>query len=47
MPRKKREFYEGGIYHIIQRGNNKAYIFDQQTDKATFLEQIKKNKGRQ
>ena len=45
MPRKKREFYEGGIYHIIQRGNNKAYIFDQQTDKATFLEQIKKIKA--
>ena len=41
MGRKDRNFYKGGIYHIIQRGNNKAYIFDDQRDKAVFLDIIK------
>ncbi|GAU77732.1 transposase [Fusibacter sp. 3D3] len=41
MPREKRNYHEGGIYHIIQRGNNKAYIFDDQTDKIVLLELAK------
>lgn len=38
MGRKGRNFYPGGIYHVIQRGNNKSYIFDDQLDKAKFLD---------
>jgi REP element-mobilizing transposase RayT len=41
MARKPRNYYEGGIYHVIQRGNNKSYIFDEQLDKAMFCEFIK------
>lgn len=41
MPRARRNFYEGGIYHIIQRGNNRSYIFDDQLDKAYFLNLVK------
>lgn len=41
MGRKPRNFYEGGIYHIIQRGNNRSFIFDDQLDKAMFLSIIK------
>ncbi len=44
MPRPKRNFIEGGIYHIIQRGNNKAYIYDDQSDKACFLNIIRETK---
>ncbi len=45
MPRPKRNFVEGGIYHIVQRGNNKAYIYDDQLDKACFLNIIKETKN--
>lgn len=38
MPREKRNYYEGGVYHIIQRGNNKAYIFKDQVDKVFLYE---------
>ncbi|MHB1484491.1 MAG: transposase [Saccharofermentanales bacterium] len=41
MKRKDRNFYKGGIYHIMQRGNNKAFIFDDQHDKAVFIKIIK------
>ena len=41
MPRALRNFFEGGIYHIIQRGNNRSYIFDDQLDKAYFLNLVK------
>jgi putative transposase len=36
MPRKSRIIYEGAIYHIYQRGNNKEYIFEDSSIK-TFL----------
>ena len=36
MGRKLRNFYKHGIFHIVQRGNNKAFIFDDQLDKANF-----------
>ncbi|MHB8963637.1 MAG: transposase, partial [Saccharofermentanales bacterium] len=42
MRRKDRNFHKGGIYHIYQRGNNKAYIFDDPVDKATFVNIIKR-----
>lgn len=34
--RKPRNYYKYGIYHVVQRGNNKAFIFDDQLDKANF-----------
>lgn len=37
MARKNRNYYKGGIYHLIHRGNNKAYIFEEEKDKAHFL----------
>ena len=37
MGRRLRQFVTGGIYHIIQRGHNRSYIFNEQTDKAGFL----------
>jgi len=33
MGRKPRVEEEGGIYHVIQRGNNREYIFEDNTDK--------------
>lgn len=44
LGRKKRNFYSGGIYHIIQRGNNKSYIFNDHLDKIMFYEIIQKTK---
>jgi len=37
MGRKKRKFDTGGIYHIVQRGHNKSFIFKDLNDKAYFL----------
>ncbi|MDP2842919.1 MAG: transposase, partial [Acetobacterium sp.] len=33
--------YSGGIYHLIQRGNNREYIFNRNDDKQYFLELIR------
>lgn len=44
MSNRKREFVTDGIYHLIQRGHNKTYIFNEQIDKAGFLEMIKKTR---
>jgi REP element-mobilizing transposase RayT len=41
MGRRLRQFVTGGIYHIIQRGHNRSFIFNEQTDKAGFLDFIK------
>ena len=38
MGRKPRVEYEGAIYHVIQRGNNREYIFKEQEYKAYILE---------
>ena len=32
MGRKHRIEYSGAIYHVIQRGNNKSYIFQDEED---------------
>lgn len=40
MARKPRVEYEGAIYHVVQRGNNKEYIFQQDTDKRHWFNQI-------
>jgi len=41
MGRRPRRFVTGGIYHIVQRGHNRSYIFNEQTDKAGFLDFIR------
>ena len=42
MAKRGVEYVKGGIYHIVQRGNNKSFIFDDQLDKSQFLDIIKK-----
>ncbi len=42
MPRKARDFVEGGIYHVFNRGNNRRTLFEEKVDfdcfKATLHE---------
>lgn len=45
MSRTRREEYTGGIYHVISRGNNKEYIFNESIDKGYFIKQIKETIG--
>lgn len=40
MGRKLRIEYEGAVYHIIQRGNNKEFIFARTADKQYLIEQM-------
>lgn len=42
MSRKNRVIYEGAIYHIYQRGNNKEYIFQDDNVKSFILRCLKK-----
>ncbi len=41
MGKKPRQFVKGGIYHIIQRGHNRSFIFNEETDKSIFLDMVK------
>ena len=41
MGRPLRHDFTGVIYHVIARGNNKEFIFNESTDKAYFVKQIK------
>lgn len=43
MGRAWREEYSGGIYHVIARGNNKEYIFNESIDKGYFIKLLKGN----
>lgn len=40
MGRQPREEEEGGIYHVIQRGNNREFKFGEEDDKEYLTEQI-------
>lgn len=40
MGRRPREEEEGGIYHVIQRGNNRAFVFEEDTDKEYIIDQF-------
>ncbi len=40
MGRKLRVEFKGAIYHVIKRGNNREYIFDQRKDKESLLKYI-------
>lgn len=42
MSRTNRIFYEGAIYHIYQRGNNKEYIFQDDNIKEFILKCLEK-----
>ena len=44
LSRKPRLEYPGGVYHLIQRGNNKEFIFEKKEDKQYLLELIEKYK---
>ena len=44
MPRKNRVWYPGAIYHIMNRGNRKAEIFQREGDYLYFLKLIKSAK---
>ncbi|MGI6728249.1 MAG: transposase [Anaerovoracaceae bacterium] len=37
MGRKHRVMYSGALYHIIQRGNNRNYIYEDISDKKIFF----------
>ena len=37
MGRKPRVEFQGAIYHVIKRGNNRDYIFQEREDKEDFL----------
>ena len=37
MGRKPRLEFNGAIYHVIKRGNNRSYIFQEKEDKESFL----------
>lgn len=41
MGRRHRNFRTNGIYHVIQRGHNKSFVFDDQLDKAQFVDIIR------
>jgi REP element-mobilizing transposase RayT len=43
LGRPWREEYNGGIYHVIARGNNKEYIFKESIDKGYFIKLLKEN----
>ncbi len=40
MGRKPRIEYKGGVYHVIQRGNNREYIFEHRDYKTYLLELV-------
>lgn len=44
MPRGRRIDIRGTIYHVIQRGNNKEYIFQDEMDKRYILGLLKEYK---
>ena len=44
MPRKPRIHYEGALYHVIVRGNNRSSIFEKKENKAAYLNIIKRYK---
>lgn len=46
MARKPRLYYPGGLYHIICRGNNGAYIFEKDKNKLKYLKIIQRYKKR-
>ena len=46
MARKPRLHYEGALYHVMVRGNNRSYIFRNEDNKKTYKKNIAKYKKR-
>lgn len=46
MARKPRIYYEGALYHVIVRGNNRAYIFKSEENKEEYKKIVSKYKKR-
>lgn len=46
MARKPRVHYEGAVYHVIARGNNRARVFGTDEEKLKYLEIIEDYKKR-
>jgi putative transposase len=46
MPRKPREFVDGGIYHVFNRGNNRRELFRDKFDFASFLSLLAQNQAK-
>lgn len=44
MPRKKREWYPGAIYHVMSRGNRRLVLYKDADDYLTFLESMLKTR---
>ena len=44
MPRKRRIEYRGALYHVIQRGNNREYIFENNLYKGYLIKIIRETK---
>ncbi len=44
MGRKPRIEFKGGVYHVIQRGNNREYIFKHKENKSYLVELLKEYK---
>ena len=42
----RRVYYEYRIYHVVARGNNREYIFEDRDDKEMFMEGVKKYQER-
>lgn len=40
MARKPRVEFEGGLYHVIVRGNHRRDIFRDESDRVNYLERI-------
>ncbi len=46
MARKPRIHYEGALYHVMVRGNNRSYIFRNEDNKRTYKKIVSKYKKR-
>ena len=46
MPRKPRQFVDGGYYHLIARGNNRLFIFAVPDGFETFTQLLAKAKAK-
>jgi len=44
MPRKPRIHYEGALYHVMIRGNNRSKVFETKENKVEYIRIIKKYK---
>ena len=40
MVKKSRIHYEDAFYHVIIRGNNKAYVFNEDPDKIDYINRV-------